>query len=116
MYQGYAVDGLLFSWLFDGSIPSTVEERLSVRLTNNSNQPWDYDERMECLPDARNEIMLTEEDLSLFTLSAFPEEGIFGIGLNIHGDYHGLERADPWGGAIRARVNIARGGMMEISE
>ena len=42
--QGYASDGLYFSWSFDDSVSDLVEEQMIVRLTNNSNRPWNYDE------------------------------------------------------------------------
>lgn len=115
-YQGYASDGLFFSWSFEGPVSHLIEERLSVRLTNNSNRPWDFNEGMECLPENREELMLWGEDLVQFTLSQYLGEGIFSIGLNIHGDYYGPEREDPWGNLFRARVNITRGGMMELAE
>ena len=115
-YQGYGADGLYFSWSFADIVPSLAEERMRVRLTNNSNQPWDYNERMECIPHTREDIQLLGEDLLQFTLSQFIGEGIFSIGLNVHGDYYTPPREDPWGNLFQARVNIARGGMMEIAE
>ncbi len=116
-YQGYGADGLYFSWDFEHDVPEMVEEeRLSVQLTNNSNQPWDYEESMKCLPDTRFDMMLFGEDLLQFTLARYLSENIFSIGLNIHGDYYGPEREDPWGNIFRARVNITRGGMMELAE
>ena len=115
-YQGFGEDGLFFSWSFGGSVPETADEEITVRLTNNSNRPWNYDERMECLPDSRSEIDLTGSDLTQFTLSEYIGEGIFSIGLNVHGDYYGPEREDPWGHMFRSRVNVARGGMMELAK
>jgi len=116
-YQGYGEDGLYFSWDFEHNVPNMVqEERLSVQLTNNSNQPWDFNESMKCMPDTRYDMMLFGEDLLQFTLAQYLNENIFSIGLNIHGDYYGPEREDPWGNIFRARVNITRGGMMELAE
>ena len=115
-YQGYASDGLFFSWSFAEPVSNLIEERLSVRLTNNSNQPWDFEEGMECMPENREELMLWDTDLLQFTLSDYLGQGIFSIGLNIHGDYYGPEREDPWGNIFKARVNITRGGMMELAE
>ena len=115
-YQGYGADGLFFSWSFAGSVPQTAQEEMTIRLTNNSNRPWNYDERMECLPDQRTELSLTGDNLIQFTLSEYIGEGIFSIGLNVHGDYYGPEKEDPWGHMFRTRVNIARGGMLELAK
>ena len=115
-YQGYASEGLFFSWSFEDVFPEMLEENLMVRLTNNSNQPWNYDEGMECLPNTRGDIYLQPEDLLQFTLAQYLGENIFSIGLNIHGDYYGPEKEDPWGNIFRTRVNISRGGMMELTE
>ncbi len=115
-YQGYASDGLYFSWDFAGPVPDMIEERMAVRMTNNSNQPWVYNEGLDCIPDTRYDHQLWPEDLLQFTLSQYLGEGIFSIGLNVHGDYYGPEREDPWGNIFRARVNIMRGGMIELTE
>ena len=29
---------------FDGPVPDMIEEKTAVRMTNNNNQPWDYEE------------------------------------------------------------------------
>jgi hypothetical protein len=116
-YQGYGEDGLYFSWSFEHNIPNMVqEERLTVQLTNNSNQPWNFQESMKCIPDTRYDMMLFGEDLLQFTLAQYLNENVFSIGLNIHGDYYGPDREDPWGNILRARVNVTRGGMMELAE
>ena len=57
-----------------------------------------------------------DADLTQFTLSSYIGDGIFSIGLNVHGDYYGPDRIDPWGRIVQSRVNIARGGMMELAE
>ena len=114
--QLHASDGLYFSWFFDREVPEMLEEKMAVRLTNNSNQPWDYNEGLDCWPDTREDHFLISEDLLDFTLSQYLGEGIFSIGLNVHGDYYGPEREDPWGNIFKARVNIMRGGMMEMTE
>ena len=115
-YQSYASDGLYFSWDFDGPVPDMIEERMAVRMTNNSNQPWDYNEGLDCIPETRYDHQLWPEDLLQFTLSSYLGEGIFSLGLNVHGDYYGPQREDPWGNIFRSRVNIMRGGMMEMAE
>ncbi|MEC7984601.1 MAG: hypothetical protein VX278_05525, partial [Myxococcota bacterium] len=96
-YQMYASDGLDFSWEFLGDVPDVPEldELLSVWLTNNRNQPWDYLERMNCLPDSRDDLYIPPSELTLFTLNDYLGQGEYGIGLNIHADYHGPERIDP---------------------
>ena len=116
-YHGYASDGLYFSWSFDDDVPELMEERLSVQLTNNGHIPdWNYNESMHCLPDSTQDIVLTGNDLLQFTLNDYIGEGAFSIGLNIHGDYYGPDRSDPWGNIFQTRVNITRGGMLELVE
>jgi len=71
---------------------------------------------MECLLENREERILWGEELEQFTLSQYICESRFSIGLNIHGNHYGQEREDPWGNIFRARIDIVRGGMLEISE
>lgn len=117
-YQGFGADGLYFSWSFDDDVSELIEEQLSVQLTNNAHhQPsWNYNEGMFCLPDTREDIEILPNELLQFTLNEYIGEGAFSIGLNVHGDYYGPEREDPWGNIFRTRVNITRGGMMELAE
>ena len=91
-YQGFASDGLYFSWSFDDTVSDLLEEKMTVELNNNTHQPWDYHEGMFCLPDTREEIELSADDLLQFSLNEYLGEGAFSLGLNIHGDYYGPEK------------------------
>ena len=61
------------------------------------------------------EIDLTGSDLTN-SRSANILEKAFLVLANVHGDYYGQKREDPWGHMFRSRVNVARGGMMELAK
>jgi len=116
-HTGYAEDGLMFEWDFLGAFPDVVpyDEFRQVWLTNNRNQPWDQQERLNCLPDDNNSLWIEPSELLQFTLNDYLGQGEYSIGINIHTDYFGPSRVDPWGRHFRASVNITAGGMMELA-
>jgi len=46
-----------------------------VWLTNNRSQPWNVIERMNCLPDDRNELWIEPKGLLKFTLNDYMYQG-----------------------------------------
>jgi len=116
-HTGYAEDGLMFEWEFLGSLPDNVpyQELRQVWLTNNRSQPWNQQQRLNCLPDNDNSLWIEPSELLQFALNDYIGQGEYSIGINIHTDYLGPARVDPWGRHFRASVNITSGGMMELA-